>query len=110
MPMWGRAVPDNHAVPAHGNSRAGYPDFILFHSPNFLAHAAIVEVKTSWAYTGLILRGIFEAPILTEDPTNIILPPGGIVGGGIFEWQSNKESAKLLRQVSRQQYRVITAF
>lgn len=102
MPMWGRAVPDNHAVPAHGNTRAGYPDFILFHSPDFLAHAAVVEVKTAWAYTRQTVRGIFETPILTDDPTNINLLPGGIVGGGFFDWQSNRESAKLLRQVSIQ--------
>lgn len=103
MPMWGRAVAENHAFPVHGNTRAGYPDFILFYAPNFLAHAVVVEVKTSWAYSRTVLRGIFQTPVLTEDPTNIVLPPGGVVGGGLLDWESSRDSAKLLRQVSRQQ-------
>ena len=99
MPVWGRAVPDNHSEPDK-RKRAGFPDFILFHSQEHLAHAAVMEVKTWWSYKNDKLKKILSGLYLTNAPRpEHLAVPLARENAGYFIWNDPHPTTALIQQV-----------
>ena len=100
MPVWGRTVPDNHSEPDK-KKRAGFPDFILFHSLEHLAHAAVMEVKTWWAYENDMLKTILSGIFLTNAlwPNDHLPVPLARDDAGYVIWNDPRPATALVQQV-----------
>ncbi|KAF8485605.1 hypothetical protein JB92DRAFT_3025772 [Gautieria morchelliformis] len=84
-PQWGRSCPKAHRNP--GNQKnAGFPDFLLYLGPHQSKHAAIMEVKTWWAYSDNVFASIFSTTAAHR-------------GSGVFDWSDDKRPATLLKQL-----------
>jgi hypothetical protein len=86
-PQWGRSCPKAHRTPGN-QANAGFPDFLLYMSPAPKQNAAIIEVKTWWAYPDRVFTGIFSTV-------------GARRGSGEFDWTNQQLPATLLKQVFR---------
>ncbi|KAF8489670.1 hypothetical protein JB92DRAFT_3147998 [Gautieria morchelliformis] len=84
-PQWGRSCPRAHLTPSV-RSKAGFPDYILYGSPQLYHHASVIEVKTWWAYSDREFMNIFSSA--TAQPTT-----------GIFLWSADSRPAIMLRQL-----------
>ena len=85
-PSWGRSCPKAHLTPGE-RGNAGFPDFILYTSPEWHMHAAVIEVKTWWSYDNRNVAEIFTHE--TARPFD-----------GHFTWSNPNTSAIILKQVS----------
>ncbi|KAF8516603.1 hypothetical protein JB92DRAFT_2909504 [Gautieria morchelliformis] len=84
-PQWGRSCPKAHRNPGE-QTNAGFPDFLLYQSPRQWDHAAIIEVKTWWAYPDDVFTDIFSTA-------------GAQRVSGIFNWKAPLQPGKLLKQL-----------
>ncbi|KAF8510493.1 hypothetical protein JB92DRAFT_3144381 [Gautieria morchelliformis] len=83
-PQWGRSCPRAHLTTER--NRAGFPDFILYRSPQRHHHACVMEVKTWWTYSDRAFTDIFSRA--ATQPTT-----------GIFLWNGDSKTAIMLRQL-----------
>ncbi|KAF8479904.1 hypothetical protein JB92DRAFT_3149405 [Gautieria morchelliformis] len=84
-PQWGRSCPQAHLTP-NVRSKAGFPDFLLYESPQQYHHACVMEVKTWWTYTD-------------EDFMEIFSQQGAVRTTGVFLWDGDSQPAIMLRQL-----------
>ncbi|KAF8482312.1 hypothetical protein JB92DRAFT_3035463 [Gautieria morchelliformis] len=82
--------PQTQFILTHRNpgqqTNAGFPDFLLYQSPRQWEHAAIIEVKTWWAYPDNVFTGIFSTA-------------GAQTGSGVFNWAAPLQPGTLLKQL-----------
>jgi len=87
-PIWRRAVPMDHVDHNVDQHKAGFPDFLLTMDQKRTAQSAVavMEVKTYWSYNQESVELVYSDFVARR-------------GTGIFLWNSNSDSHKLLKQV-----------
>lgn len=87
MPYWGRPVAASHQDTAAGSSRAGFPDFVCYVTPEKLHHGALAEIKPYWTVTNETLQEMFSIDAVQTK-------------NGEFDWNAIDKTDDLYRQVS----------
>lgn len=110
MPVWKKPVIASHRAKTQegDNSRAGQPDFLLYHGRDRMQQSAIFEIKTFWPYRREHIARIFKDALCNDNrgfnipkvgflPLNATIPG---TGGGFFDWRKGTIEAVILKQAS----------